>query len=285
VGKMYYQQQSYQPEESIYNLIPQEHVPRAKASRHVSKYPHDTPPTASTFGPSATSQIMTTNLGGEYEERPRNHRHVRGGATMGPHNDHYSDPTSYLTKQNKPPLPAPKRFSRTAERKKPNVPSADSLPSINTTSQKKNYIQQNALAAITQEPGNRPVADKRYVEKTGYGNVPKYLQTVKKEIQAEKDYIVAAMDQERESMEMGQAKMRLLPENERLRLLDNLKKKWESVNKQYQGMTHSVILDTIGKVRRKEEYEGQLQTLEKSIEKLTKKFVFVQESDPYGYGY
>jgi len=46
-------------------------------------------------------------------------------------------------------------------------------------------------------------------------------------------------------------------------------------------MTHNIVLDTIGKIRRKEEYEGQLQTLEKSIEKLSKKFVFVQDADPY----
>ena len=68
------------------------------------------------------------------------------------------------------------------------------------------------------EPGNRPTPEKRYVDKSNYGTVPKYLQTVKKEIQAEKNYIAAAMDQERQSQEMGQSKMRLLPENERLRV-------------------------------------------------------------------
>jgi hypothetical protein len=37
-------------EESIYNLIPKEYVPPPKPKMHKSKYPHDTPPTASTFG-------------------------------------------------------------------------------------------------------------------------------------------------------------------------------------------------------------------------------------------
>jgi len=203
---------------------------------------------------------------------------VKSGGNFGPQNDHYPDPTSFLTKQNKPPLPAPKRFGYTDNTKKPSIP-APTLPTINN--KKKNFIQQNALAAITQEPGNRPVAERRYVDKPVYGSVPKYLQTVKQEIHAEREYINAAMDQERQGHEMGQSTMKLLPENERMRLLENLKKKWEAVNKQYQGMTHNIVLDTIGKIRRKEEYEGQLQTLEKSIEKLSKKFVFVQDADPY----
>lgn len=275
----------FAPEESIYNLIPQEQVAVQKPPTHVSKYPPNAPPTASTFGPSASGQLLTTNLAGAYDLQPRNHRHIKAGGTFGPKNEHYSDPTSYLTKQNKPPLPEPKRFAYTDQRKKPTIPAADSLPAINQNTVNKNFIQTNALAAITQQPGNVPKEQKRYVDKANYGKNPKYLATVKREIQAEKEYISAALDQERQSYEQGQAKMRLLPEPERMRLVENLKNKWEQVNKQYQGMTHSVILDTIGKVRRKEEYESQLQQLEKSIEKLSKKFVFVQDSDPYGYGY
>ena len=49
-----------------------------------------------------------------------------------------------------------------------------------------------------------------------------------------------------------------------------------------QTMTHLVSLDTIGKTRRKEDYESQLQQLEKSIDKLSKKFVFVQDNE-FGY--
>ena len=39
-----------EPEESIYNLIPQENQAPLKEKRYRSKYPHDTPPTSSTFG-------------------------------------------------------------------------------------------------------------------------------------------------------------------------------------------------------------------------------------------
>jgi len=103
------------------------------------------------------------------------------------------------------------------------------------------------------------------------------MKKVKKEIVAEKAYIAQAMDQERQQYEAGEPKMRLLPEAERLRLLDNLKKKWEAVNLSYQGMTHCVVLDTIGKRARKENYENQMKQLEQSIEKMSKPHVFVQD--------
>ena len=48
-------------------------------------------------------------------------------------------------------------------------------------------------------------------------------------------------------------------------------------------MTHLVRLDTIGKVRRKEEYEAELSSLEASIEKLSKANVFIQDpAEPLG---
>lgn len=149
---------------------------------------------------------------------------------------------------------------------------------------KKNYVTENALAVIMAKPGGQTGDKPNYLKKTDYGQVPKYLEKVKGEIAVEKEYIRQVMAQQQEARIAMQPKMKQLPEEERLQLLDNLKKKWEAVNKQYQGMTHIVTLDTIGKVRRKEEYESQLQQLEKSIEKLSKKYVYVQEGDPY-YGY
>ena len=37
-----------------------------------------------------------------------------------------------------------------------------------------------------------------------------------------------------------------------LEMLENMKLEWAKTNSEYQGMTHIVNLDTIGKVRRKE---------------------------------
>ena len=48
------------------------------------------------------------------------------------------------------------------------------------------------------------------------------------------------------------------------------------VNKQYQTTTHMIMLDTMGKIRRKEKYEAELQQIERGIAKLQNKHVIVQ---------
>ena len=55
-----------------------------------------------------------------------------------------------------------------------------------------------------------------------------------------------------------------------------MKDKWEKINHEYQQMTHLVYLDTISKVKRKEHFENSLLRLEKDIEKLSKKHVFIR---------
>ena len=64
-------------------------------------------------------------------------------------------------------------------------------------------------------------------------------------------------------------------------LLHDLKIKWASVNKKYQLGAHVTRLDTIGKIRRKEQHEEELKNLETSIEKLSRSPVFVQDGPLY----
>ena len=101
----------------------------------------------------------------------------------------------------------------------------------------------------TSEPKNLPQPEVRYTKKADYGTVPKYLDDVKQEIAGEEEYIRTMMQQQSQ-MYSSQPTMRLLSEEDRLQLLNNLKNKWETVNKSYQLSTHVVDLDTIGKVRR-----------------------------------
>jgi hypothetical protein len=167
-----------------------------------------------------------------------------------------------------------KRFERTdVFQRKVGPPPTSTLPSIERSAPR-NYIQSNAMAAITQTPP-RAADEMRFVSRPGYGEVPKYLGTVKQEIMAEKRYIEDVLSQQQQQYD-GMHQTRLLKEDERLRLLEQLKNKWESVNVLYQTMTHLVKLDTIGKVRRKEDCESQLATLEKNIEKMSKPYVFVE---------
>ena len=80
-------------------------------------------------------------------------------------------------------------------------------------------------------------------------------------------------------MDEGPSGMRLMEDAERAELVTALKMKWDAVNKTYQGSSVLSLasLDTIGKVKRKEMYEAQLAQIEKDIEKLSKKQVYVAE--------
>lgn len=65
----------------------------------------------------------------------------------------------------------------------------------------------------------------------------------------------------------------ILPEDERLGLLKDLKIKWQMANEGYQKLTFT--LDTPAKKTRKEKYEAELAQLEKDIELLSRKTVVI----------
>jgi len=66
-----------------------------------------------------------------------------------------------------------------------------------------------------------------------------------------------------------------MPEEERIALLNGLKAKWEAVNTEFQGAAHLTVLDSSGKIYRKEKWESQLAQIEKDIEKLNKKNIVI----------
>lgn len=91
-------------------------------------------------------------------------------------------------------------------------------------------------------------------------------------IEAEYDYI--RMLQEHEE-EVNNSMIKPMAEEERQQVITGLKAKWESVNTEYQGTTHLTVLDTAGKIRRKEKYEAELSQIEKDIEKLNRRNIMV----------
>jgi len=76
---------------------------------------------------------------------------------------------------------------------------------------------------------------------------------------------------------MRRNQSRVLTDDEKHQLILGLKAKWEAVNTDYQATTHLTKLDTIGKVKRKEKYEAELQQIEKDIEKLNRKNIYVDQ--------
>ena len=142
----------------------------------------------------------------------------------------------------------------------------------------KNFITANAVENILSVPRQAaPATD--WLKKPNFGTVPPYLRKIKQEISDEYEYI-RSMQQQQDDTD-APAGMRLLEEGERAQLIDDLKAKWDQVNTQYQqsSVLSLASLDTIGKVKRKEMYEAQLAQIEKDIEKLSKKTVYVQQDE------
>ena len=64
------------------------------------------------------------------------------------------------------------------------MPKKDEKPIMGLVSDK-NFIDSNAVENILAAPKLPGSSDKDYLKKTNYGKVPKYLQTIKKEIEDE----------------------------------------------------------------------------------------------------
>ncbi len=92
-------------EESIYALIPPPAPVVIKPPMHRSKYPHNTAPTMSTFGMSATATNMITNAGGEYEAAAPAHSHKHPCASMGPGASIPKDPHNFMRSRGADTLP------------------------------------------------------------------------------------------------------------------------------------------------------------------------------------
>ena len=107
-----------------------------------------------------------------------------------------------------------------------------------------------------------------YMKKEDFGKVPAYLSQVKEEIQRENQMIERYVKEQMGEVEEAPEVFEEFSEEERCALLNALKAKWDSVNAQYQKITHLVKLDTTGQVRRKETLEATLTSIENDIKKL-----------------
>lgn len=262
-------------EESIYNLIPPEEYKAAKQKLYKSKHNPKGVPTGSTFCLTTTSKPGVSNLNGEIAPQGSNHLNVAGTGHWGKKlGDSKPQPASFM-KKGIATMKNTGMNSTTGQNKKekrrPPVPKKDEKPIMGLTSDK-NFIVANAVENILAAPKVKENTQKDYTKKKEYGRTPKYLQKIKKEIDQEYE-LVREMQ-----MEDEQQKDRdkfLLPDDEREELISALKKKWEVVHKTYQEITHVQKIDTVGLRRKKEKCEHDLKQLEKDIEKLSKKFIFV----------
>merc|ERR1719379_2908335 len=78
---------------------------------------------------------------------------------------------------------------------KPSIPKKDDKPIMNLATSK-NFVVANAVETILAAPKKPSQGAKDYLHKEDYGKVPKYLQHIKSDIQAEYDYIRMLQEQE-----------------------------------------------------------------------------------------
>jgi len=237
----------YRQDESIYALIPAKQVAREKPPMYKSQYKPVQAPTKA-YG------MMGREVG-----KPDPSKFMKAG------------------EKTKGQIPQPQAFTRKAsssQSRKASVPTRDERP-IYGLKTSKNYVTANAVENILQAPKRVPTTDVRYTSKADYGDVPEYLKRIKQERQ-EKDEFIKHIQQVRAE----QTGVKLLPEEDRLKILAGLKERWTEMNKQYIQNTSFVISTERARLR-KENLEAQLTQLEKDIEKMSKKNIVVQEAHQY----
>jgi hypothetical protein len=270
-------------QESIYRWVQPEVVPPPKPPRYVSKHDSRLPPTGSTYSIAGSTVDAGSNLG-DMRGAPNPIR-KKASATLG-RSFEKPNPNRFLKK--KSGTAGTKQVDRSrvtktaddiaaASKKKPRVPQSTERPimGLQTT---KNFIVANAvenILAVPKRVGNNGV---RYTQKKDYGKVPAYLESVKREVQEEKQMMEEYFQQFQEDEEEA---TEVMSEAEKQELINRLKAKWDSVNAEYQKITMHVKLDTLTKVRRKEGYEQQLQELENAINRLQRSGPVVIRQEAY----
>lgn len=241
--------------ESIYNLIP----------RNIEKPPQP-PRYHSKFKPVVKDELK--------QNRSPN-------KTMGPAKVAVPTPGEFLKKRSKEPqLPDKREFIYSDQVvRRPPVPRHDEKPLLGIRTNK-NFINTNAvenIMSVTKKPlpkyvdtrnGDNSLLDPsglvpKYTKKNDYGEVPDYLKKRNAEVRrAQEEY--DAYIQER----MKQGAMKQLTFDEREEIINGLKKNWEELHHQYQGL--SVVTDTAPKKNRKERMEAEMKQLERDIELIEK---------------
>ncbi|XP_070842082.1 enkurin [Chaetodon trifascialis] len=235
------------PPESVYNLIPKEEVHCQKPPRYISKYR----PTVILEKKAAKDAMRT----------------------MGPAKVEVPSPDKYLKKHSKEPK-LPKNTQglkevRTCTVRKPAVPARTDNPPMGFHT-KRDFIKTVTAVPVKPRPtfvdtskGHKQLLEKsgllpKYIRKTHYGEVPEYLRQRNEEEQRAQQEYDNFVKEQRE-----QRAMKHLSDEEQQSALESLKKKWDELHHEYQGL--SLVTDTLSKKSRKERLEAAMKQLENDI--------------------
>ncbi|XP_053268623.1 enkurin isoform X1 [Pleuronectes platessa] len=240
------------PPESVYNCLPKTEVLTQKPSRYMSKF------------------RQTVIL-----EEKANKETMR---TMGPAKVEVASPDQYTKKHLKEPKLAKKthpskEFCHSCTVKKPPVPARTDNPPLGIHT-KRDFIKTTTLVPMKPQPtcvdskGHKQRLENsglvpKYLKKKDYGEVPEYLIQRNEEKQRDQeDYENFVKDQKE------QGAIKLMSDMERQALLADLKKNWDKLHHEYQGL--SLVTDTLSKKAHKEKLEAAMKQLEEDIDLFEK---------------
>ena len=240
-----YRQRAPPRQESIYSLIPPQKMAPAKPPMYKSKFQVEVP-AKKDF--SSMGRIVGADAPSQF---------LKAG------------------ERTKGTMPAPQAHVRMDESRKASVPSRKEKPIYGLKSSK-NYVTANAVENILQAPRHVEQTPARMTEREDFGKVPEYLQRIKQERNQEDDFIRQVQAARREEQAV-----KILPESDRLEILEGLKRRWAELNKTYIQKTSFAIGTERARIA-KESLEAELTQVEKDIEKMSKRNIVIQEPQ-YGY--
>ncbi|XP_063768223.1 enkurin [Eleginops maclovinus] len=240
------------PRESVYNLIPKEEVHPQKTQRYVSKY-----------RPTVVLEKKST------QDAMR---------TMGPAKVEVPTPEKFLKKHSKEPkLPenTQKVVRKSCTVRKPAVPARTDIPPMGFHTNR-DFIRTATAVPMKPKPtsvdtskGHKQLLENsglipKYIKKKDYGEVPEYLlQRNEEEQRAQEEYDEFVKEQRE------QGAMKHLSDEERHAVLEGLKKNWDELHHEYQGL--SLVTDNLSKKSRRDRLEVAMKQLENDI-KLIERF-------------
>ncbi|KAM4533627.1 enkurin [Odontesthes bonariensis] len=238
------------PRESVYNWIPEEEEKIEKPKRYVSK-----------FRPAVVLESKVT----------KDARRMMGPAKL-----ELPSPHKYLKKHSKDPKlsekPQPSKDARSTcacTEKKPAVPARTDPPPMGIQT-KRDFTKTTIFVPVKPKPtyvdtnkGHKELLENsglvpKYLLKKDYGEAPLYLRQrneAERRAQEENDRLIR---EERE-----QAAMHHLSDEERHAVLQDMKKNWDALHREYQGL--SLIIDTLSKKAHKIRLEEAMKQLEQDI--------------------
>ena len=235
-------------QESIYNLIPPKKLIPNRSAIHISRYPYDIPPTASTFILNGSSFPGISNCNGDYTLPFSGHQSLRKSATFGlPIGAYAPDPKNFHKKgETFKILPPLQKLHPYCKIKKPALPSIKDRP-IQGIKSNKNYILSNAIDNILMKPRKFRNNSCENIHHKFYGKIPDYLKRFRLEKENE---INNQKELDRKMKEEEEAKRKILTKEEVEQLREGLTKKWQAYNFRYGNISHKKLFDNLVLLRK-----------------------------------